>query len=47
MKQLALEISPPPQPTLENFIPGANAELVSRLLPGPTVGLTSVPRSTA
>jgi len=31
MKQLALEISPPPQPTLENFIPGANAELVARL----------------
>ena len=31
MKQLALEISPPPQPTLENFIPGANAELLARL----------------
>lgn len=31
MKQLALGISPPPQPTLENFIPGANAELVARL----------------
>lgn len=31
MKQLALEISPPPQPTLDNFVPGANAELVARL----------------
>ena len=31
MKQLALRISPPPQPTLDNFIPGANAELVARL----------------
>jgi DnaA family protein len=31
MKQLALGISPPPQPTLENFVPGANAELLSRL----------------
>jgi DnaA family protein len=31
MKQLALGISPPPQPTLENFVPGANAELMSRL----------------
>lgn len=31
MKQLALGISPPPQPTLENFIPGANAELLARL----------------
>lgn len=31
MRQLALGISPPPQPTLENFIPGANAELVARL----------------
>ncbi len=31
MKQLALEISPPPQPTLENFVPGANAELLARL----------------
>ena len=31
MKQLALGISPPPQPTLENFVPGANAELVARL----------------
>jgi DnaA family protein len=31
MKQLALGISPPPQPTLDNFVPGANAELVSRL----------------
>ncbi len=31
MRQLALEISPPPQPTLENFVPGANAELVAQL----------------
>ena len=31
MKQLALGISPPPQPTLENFVPGGNAELLARL----------------
>jgi DnaA family protein len=31
MKQLALGISPPPQPTLDNFVPGANLELVARL----------------
>jgi DnaA family protein len=31
MKQLALGISPPPQPTLDNFVPGANAELLHRL----------------
>jgi len=31
MKQLALGISPPPQPTLDNFVTGANAELVARL----------------
>ena len=31
MKQLALAISPPPQPTLDNFVPGANAELLARL----------------
>lgn len=31
MKQLALGISPPPQPTLENFVPGSNAELLARL----------------
>jgi len=31
MKQLALGISPPPQRTLDNFVPGANAELVARL----------------
>jgi DnaA-homolog protein len=31
MKQLALGISPLPQPTLENFVPGANAELLARL----------------
>lgn len=31
MRQLALPISPPPEPTLDNFVPGANAELVARL----------------
>ncbi|MBC7804379.1 MAG: DnaA regulatory inactivator Hda [Candidatus Parcubacteria bacterium] len=31
MRQLALEISPPPRPTLENFVPGLNAELLARL----------------
>jgi DnaA family protein len=31
MKQLALGISPPPQPALENFVPGSNAELLARL----------------
>ncbi len=31
MKQLALGISPPPQPTLDNFVPGANAELLAHL----------------
>lgn len=31
MKQLALEISPPPDPTLDNFVPGDNAELLERL----------------
>jgi len=31
MKQLALGISPPPQPTLDNFVPGANVELLARL----------------
>lgn len=31
MRQLALQISPPPQPTLDNFVPGANAELLARL----------------
>ncbi len=31
MRQLALKISPPPQPTLDNFLPGANAELVAQL----------------
>ena len=31
MRQLALGISPPPQPTLDNFVPGANAELLLRL----------------
>ncbi len=31
MRQLALGLSPPPAPTLDNFVPGANAELVARL----------------
>ena len=31
MRQLVLGISPLPQPTLDNFVPGANAELVARL----------------
>ena len=31
MKQLALRISPPPQPSLENFVPGSNEELLARL----------------
>jgi len=31
MKQLALEITPPPDPTLENFVTGANAELLAHL----------------
>jgi DnaA family protein len=31
MKQLALGIYPPPQATLENFVPGANGELLARL----------------
>jgi len=31
MKQLALGISPLPQPTLDNFVPGANAELLAHL----------------
>lgn len=31
MRQLALGISPPAQPTLDNFVPGANGELVARL----------------
>ena len=31
MRQRALDISPPPQPTLDNFVPGANAELLARL----------------
>jgi len=30
-RQLALPISPPSEPTLENFVPGANAELLARL----------------
>ena len=31
MRQLALGISPPPAPTLDNFVPGENAELHARL----------------
>ncbi|MGQ0509544.1 MAG: HdaA/DnaA family protein [Betaproteobacteria bacterium] len=31
MKQLALEITQPPDPTLGNFVPGDNAELLERL----------------
>jgi len=31
MQQLPLEIAPPPEPTLENFIPGANAEALTRV----------------
>lgn len=30
-RQLALPIQPPPAPTLENFVPGGNAELLERL----------------
>jgi DnaA family protein len=30
-RQLALPISPPPEPTLDNFVPGANTELLVRL----------------
>jgi DnaA-homolog protein len=31
MKQLALDIASPPEPTLDNFVPGRNAELVVTL----------------
>lgn len=31
MRQLALGISPPPEPSLNNFVPGENAELLARL----------------
>ncbi len=31
MRQLALALSPPPPPSLENFVAGANAELLERL----------------
>ena len=30
-RQLALPISPPPEPTLDNFVPGSNAELLATL----------------
>jgi DnaA family protein len=30
-RQLALPIQPPPAPTLENFVPGGNGELLARL----------------
>ena len=31
MKQLALTLAPPPEPTLDNFFPGRNAELLTLL----------------
>jgi DnaA family protein len=31
MRQLALGISPPPDPSFDNFVPGANGELLARL----------------
>jgi len=31
MKQLLLDIAPPPAPTLDNFVPGRNSELVTAL----------------
>ena len=31
MKQLALDIAPPPAPALDNFVPGRNAEVVVAL----------------
>ena len=31
MKQLLLDIAPPPAPTLDNFVPGRNGELVAAL----------------
>ena len=31
MKQLVLDIAPPPAPTFENFVPGRNAELAAAL----------------
>lgn len=30
-RQLALPIQPPPEPSLDNFVPGANGELLARL----------------
>ncbi len=31
MRQLLLSLTPPPEPTLENFVPGRNAELLALL----------------
>ena len=31
VKQLLLDIAPPPLPTLANFVPGRNAELLQTL----------------
>ena len=52
MRQLALALSPPPEQTLENFVAGANLEIVARLralaegaLPEPIVYLWGEPGS--
>jgi DnaA-homolog protein len=44
VKQLVLDLIPPPQPTLDNFVVGRNAELVAalRLLPETAAGAVSV-----
>lgn len=39
MKQLPLAISPAPQPTLANFVPGANGAVIDHLLRWPTDAL--------
>ena len=31
MKQLVFDITPPPQPTLENFVVGPNAEVLAQV----------------
>ena len=36
VKQLLLDIAPPPLPTLANFVPGRNAELLQTLENIPT-----------